>query len=260
MKNTEPKNIHDFLTNSDIEFLISLTRQAGKAILSTLELKVVSKKDDSPLTLADTASHNCIMEALKNRFPKIPIISEELSEQVDFEKRKDWQTFWLVDPLDGTKEFIAGLPEFTVNIALVNKNVPIAGFIFAPKMDLVYYGCAGQGSFKIQGAGKPERINSSIKVEDPVAVVSRSHLDSATKEFLVSKKITRSTGMGSSLKFCLLADGTAHVYPRLAPIMEWDTAAGDAIYRYSGVSSPRNSPLKYNTPTLKFEKFVIGED
>lgn len=243
--------------------LTEIAREAGTIILSyyaKTHLEVQTKDDKTPLTMADMASHDHIVTRLKQEFENIPIISEE-GEIPSLEKRKDWKEFFLVDPLDGTKEFIKKTDEFTVNIALLRDGVPVAGVIFAPAKDLLYYAQEGQGSWKVAKDGHPVRIYSTETPPDQLRVVhSRSHLSDSTKKFMEDLGVVHGVGMGSSLKFCILAEGGADIYPRLSPTMEWDVAAGDCIYRNSGKSATRKSPLVYNTKTLKINSFVLGVD
>ncbi|MEX2639122.1 MAG: 3'(2'),5'-bisphosphate nucleotidase CysQ [Balneolales bacterium] len=243
--------------------LISLARRAGQAILSYYreeELTVVRKEDHSPVTGADLASHDIIVQGLK-QIEAIPVLSEEAGIP-GYEERKTWQRYWLIDPLDGTKEFIKRNGEFTVNIALIKNGEPELGIVYLPTTELTYTGEKTRGSYKIPDHGPGVRIYSGEPdISRALTVtVSRSHaLDNleeklAEQSITVGKKITA----GSSLKFCLVAEGTADIYPRFGPTMEWDTAAGDAVFRYSGRKKERYSPLTYNKPSLKHEDFIIG--
>lgn len=247
------------------ESIIEVSCKAGDAILTfyNKEISFEQKADHSPLTLADLTAHQIISEALRKAHPDIPVISEEggISK---FERRKNWTRFWLVDPLDGTKEFIKKNGEFTVNIALIEDGVPVFGVVHLPAQSVTYWGKKGVGSFKIDKNGITTQIFSKIPdLNKPLTVVSsRSHGSDNLEEILngygiqIGKKIPA----GSSLKFCLVAEGSADLYPRLGPTMEWDTAAGDAVYRYSGENGDRYSPLVYNKPDLKNGAFIIGLD
>lgn len=246
-----------------IDNLIDISIKAGEAILNYYQddIQVERKDDDSPLTKADLAAHHVITESLKELTPDIPVISEE-GGIPDYSERKLWDSYWLVDPLDGTKEFIKKNGEFTVNIALIENGEPVIGVLHIPAKKSTYFGQKSVGSFKVNPEGNKTRIFSSIpKKNQPVTIVtSRSHGSSDTKERVeeMGFKVAREVAAGSSLKFCLVAEGVADVYPRFGPTMEWDTAAGDAVYRYSGKEEYRYSPLEYNKPSLKNEEFVIG--
>lgn len=245
------------------EELIKISINAGEEILQYYkdDIKVERKDDNSPLTKADLASHNEIVSALKELTPETPIISEE-SGIPSYEERKKWDRYWLVDPLDGTKEFIKKNGEFTVNIALIEDNKPVLGVVYIPAKKITYIGQKSAGSFKIDQEGNKTRIYSTIPAENSeVSIVSsRSHgaLDTEKRVEEMGFKVSKSLPAGSSLKFCLVAEGTADIYPRFGPTMEWDTAAGDAVFRYSGRDGERTSPLTYNKESMKNGEFVIG--
>ncbi len=247
------------------EELLKIVKQAGNEILEYYdeEIEVEIKQDQSPLTKADLAAHHVIVKALEELTPNIPIISEE-SGVPDFQVRSLWKQFWLVDPLDGTKEFIKKNGEFTVNIALIENEVPAFGVVYIPAKNITYYGQKGQDSFKIDSSGNKIQIFSGQPdIQNPLKVVtSRSHKSAQLEEKLSRYGITikEQIPAGSSLKFCLVAEGAADLYPRMGPTMEWDTAAGDAVYRYSGRNGPNQSPLRYNKPDLKNGAFIIGVD
>lgn len=243
--------------------IIRLAREAGERILEFYdeEVEVTTKKDDSPLTKADLAAHHHIVAGLKELTPEIPIISEE-SGVPDYSERKGWNKFWMVDPLDGTKEFIKKNGEFTVNIALIEGNAPVLGVVYVPATGVVYYGECGIGTFKEDESGTTSQlINPEFKKPGKARiVVSRSHGDDATKQKLknIGIEVTEEVPSGSSLKFCLVAEGKADIYPRLGPTMEWDTAAADAVYRYSTEEGEKYSPLTYNKENLLNPYFIIG--
>ena len=246
----------------DIPAVIDIARKAGKAILDVYhtdmsQWEIQQKRDDSPLTLADMASHRVIHDGLKHLFPEIPILSEE-GKDIPYEKRMDMDRYWCVDPLDGTKEFISRNGEFTVNIALIVKNEPIFGVIYVPATDELYYGMEGRGSFKVV-AGKTERIQASAN-DNPVAVGSKSHKTVEEEAFLSSLNIRNVVSVGSSLKFCLIAEGKAQVYYRHGPTMEWDTAAGHAIAVASGarMTNADGSAFVYNKPSLVNGSFICS--
>ena len=221
-----------------IEQLIEISKDAGKAILevynSNFDHQI--KEDLSPLTKADTLSNNIICERLKVITPDIPILSEENSD-IPFNIRSSWEQYWLVDPLDGTKEFIKKNGEFTVNIALIENNTPIFGIIHLPVTNETYWGSSTKGSFYIKGNNQKTKLCVEKKIRNQVRIVaSRSHpskmLDTLLEEIGEYKIITK----GSSLKFCLIAKGQADIYPRLGPTSEWDIAAGHAIVKFAGGS------------------------
>ncbi len=246
-----------------IQSIIKLAEEAGEKILRFYneKIEVTSKGDNSPLTQADLAAHHHIVHGLKDITPNIPIISEE-SGVPDFSERKHWDTYWLVDPLDGTKEFIKKNGEFTVNIALIKSKIPVLGVVHVPAQAISYYAEEGTGSFKKFKDGKVEQIISPEFKKPGTAriVVSRSHGDDATKKKLASIgiEVSNEVPSGSSLKFCLVAEGKADLYPRLGPTMEWDTGAADAIYRYSTKQGSKYSPLSYNKEHLLNPYFIIG--
>lgn len=245
------------------EELIHISINAGEEILKYYkdDIKVEKKEDDSPLTKADLASHNEIVSALKELTPETPVISEE-SGIPSYEERKSWDRYWLVDPLDGTKEFIKKNGEFTVNIALIEDNKPVLGIVHIPAKKITYVGEKTVGTFKIDQEGNKSRVYSSVPAQhSEVSIVSsRSHGASDTEERVeeMGFKVGKSVPAGSSLKFCLVAEGIADIYPRFGPTMEWDTAAGDAVFRYSGKEGERYSPLKYNKESMKNGEFIIG--
>jgi 3'(2'), 5'-bisphosphate nucleotidase len=241
--------------------LAHLTVAAGQATLQHYHagMQVEQKSDRSPVTAADRMAHAIIVEGLHHWDPTIPILSEE-GAVPPAEERVGWERFWLVDPLDGTKEFIQQNGEFTVNIALIEDGEPVLGAIYAPALDLLYYAAKGLGSWKREGKGVPERIYSHPPLPGQALRVaeSRSHPSNELEEFLRMLPVAERVPAGSSLKFCWVAEGRADVYPRLGPTMEWDVAAGDCIFRNSGVGEPRTSDLVYNQPALRNQGFVIG--
>jgi 3'(2'), 5'-bisphosphate nucleotidase len=250
------------LTNQDaLDRLGVIVRKAGAAIMSLYgdAGTVIRKSDSSPLTAADKAAHDVIWGALRDWTPAIPILSEE-GEVPSYAARRGWRSFWLVDPLDGTKEFLSRNGEFTVNVALIEHGEPVLGAVFAPALDLLYLAGRGLGAWRCERDGRRVRIVSAPPIPGaPVAVAeSRSHPSPELEAYLASIPVKERVRTGSSLKFCLVAEGRADIYPRFGPTMEWDTAAGDCIFRYSGRDTERQSPLRYNTPTLRHEQFVIG--
>jgi len=251
--------------------------EAGQAILEiySQDFAIEYKPDQSPITLADKKAHRIISGHLEKS--GIPVLSEEGSE-IPFEVRKDWKSFWLVDPLDGTKEFINRNGDFTVNIALILDTVPVAGVIYAPVPDMVYFALPVHGSFRIKGdllvEHSRENLDELIRFCTPlpavrnedgfVIVASRSHQNRETSEFIESMQSSRNNvtflSKGSSLKFCAVAEGSADLYPRLGPTMEWDTAAGHAIAMHAGCTvfnAITLAPLVYNKESLLNPSFLV---
>ncbi len=234
-----------------VESLLDLARSAGDAILQIYEtdFAVQSKSDQSPLTAADMASHRIIDQGLRSLTPDIPILSEE-SSTVPFAERRQWQRYWLVDPLDGTKEFVKRNGEFTVNIALVEGHTPVLGVVHVPVKDLVYYGAKDRGAWRKAAHADAVPIRVCPQRRDPVQVAgSRSHAGESLQNFLRRLGPHEIVSMGSSLKLCLVADGTADLYPRLGPTSEWDTGAAQAVVEAAGgrVTDTELHPLSYNT-------------
>jgi 3'(2'), 5'-bisphosphate nucleotidase len=243
--------------------LIQLAVAAGHAAMTHYHegVAVEKKSDQSPVTAADHAAHRIIVQGLTHWDPSIPIISEE-GAIADANTRAGWHRFWLVDPLDGTKEFIQRNGEFTVNIALIDHGVPVLGVIFAPAMDLLYYAGDGLGAWKRAGSDSPRRIYSDppLPGHELRVAESRSHPSKELEAYLAKLPVKERVPAGSSLKFCRVAEGAADLYPRFGPTMEWDVAAGDCIFRNSGRHGPRASSLVYNQPELRNQGFVIGLD
>ncbi len=246
-----------------IEEVIKIAKQAGVKILEYYndEIEVTHKDDESPLTKADLAAHLEIINGLRSLDSKTPIISEE-SGAPDYEDRKNWSRFWIVDPLDGTKEFIKKNGEFTVNIALIEHGEPVLGVVHTPAMDLTYYAEKGKGSYKQNGNGIPVRIFSErADKSKPLSMIeSRSHGSTELEEFLEKENlnIVERIKSGSSLKICLVAEGKADFYPRMAPTMEWDVAAGDCVFRNSARIGQHPSELVYNKENLLNPSFILG--
>ena len=239
-----------------------LAREAGRATMTYYNgaaVGVREKDDRSPVTLADEVAHGLLVDGLRRLDPSTPIISEE-AEAASFETRRGWSRFWLVDPLDGTKEFIKHRAEFTVNVALIEHGEPVLGVVLAPALDLLYWAVKGEGAWREEKARPAERIYSTApRPGAPLTVVeSLSHPSPELEEYLHTVPVARRVKAGSSLKFCWVAEGRADIYPRLGPTMEWDVAAGDCIYRQSGRDGERPSPLTYNKPDLRNTSFVIG--
>lgn len=253
---TDPKTL--------LEPLSVIARDAGDAILTVYEgddLRVDTKDDRSPITAADRAAHRLIEARLSALTPEIPVFSEE-SGGIDYERRRDWQRFWLVDPLDGTKEFINRNGEFTVNIALIEAGRPVLGVVHVPVTGVTYLGGEGIGAFK-QENGLRRTIRCRARRLPVIMVASRRHgaEQVAALETLIAERLgpVEKTSMGSSLKLCLVAEGVADIYPRLAPTSEWDTAAAHAVVNAAGgrVVNTAFEPLVYNKPDILNPHFLV---
>ena len=239
------------LDQSLIENLIRISKNAGEAIMGIYEsdFSINTITDQSPLTKADLLSNIIICQSLKEITPEIPILSEE-SCDIPYQERMKWKQYWLVDPLDGTKEFIKKNGEFTVNIALINKNRPVFGVIHSPVLNETYWGSEDYGSFMQIKDQDPESIRVSKNITEIIRVISsRSHKDNNEISFLNRIGNHTSLSIGSSLKFCYLAKGQVDIYPRFGKTSEWDIAAGDAILSYAGgrVIDKNNSIFSYNS-------------
>jgi 3'(2'), 5'-bisphosphate nucleotidase len=249
------------LENIDLNFVEELSKQAGSEIMKIYQrdFEVNYKEDNSPLTEADLVANKIITEALNKKYPEVPIMSEE-NEQIDYEIRKNWEYYWCIDPIDGTKEFVKKNGEFTINIALIHKNSPVLGVVFAPVLNDIYSAKKGSGAFK-NGQKLPLFQNKNQnKILNVVA--SKSHRTAETDEFInnLDTENINLISKGSSLKLCLVAEGTADIYPRLSPTMEWDTSAGDAIVRETGKMTfqfDSDKPLIYNKQNLLNPSFIV---
>lgn len=249
-----------------LDDLLQLAREAGNAILKiyNTDFDVERKADNSPLTEADLASHRTIVSALERLTPEIPLLSEE-SAKIPFETRRNWNRYWLIDPLDGTREFVKRNGEFTVNIALIEEKRPTAGVVYAPVLDRLYYGTVDDGAWLKDGEQAAEPIRVAAQRRRPTKVAgSRSHAGDSLKRFLNKLGEHELVSMGSSLKLCLVAEGEADIYPRLGPTSEWDTAAAQAVVEAAGgrVTTLDMQSLRYNTKDslLNPEFFVFGDD
>jgi 3'(2'), 5'-bisphosphate nucleotidase len=238
---------------------------AGQAILDVYrqDFEVVQKADQSPLTQADLASHRVICDALARLTPNLPLLSEE-SADIAFDTRSSWSEYWLVDPLDGTKEFINRNGEFTVNIALIRDHEPVLGVVYVPVSGVTYAGVAGAGATRQSGSDAAEPIRVRVPCANPLRVVgSRSHANPRLQQHLKKVGNYELVSLGSSLKFCLLAEGQADLYPRLGPTSEWDTAAAHAVVLAAGgqIVTLDNHPLQYNRKEsfLNPEFIVFGD-
>ncbi|QOP42642.1 3'(2'),5'-bisphosphate nucleotidase CysQ [Sulfurimonas sediminis] len=249
------------LERIDLEKIVALAKEAGDAIMQIYEkdFTIEYKDDKSPLTEADTKANKIICDALTKLYPDIPLMSEE-NKEVPYSERKEWECYWCIDPIDGTKEFIKKNGEFTVNIALIHKNTPVLGVVYAPAIEEMYKAKQGEGAFK-NNQKLPLHVNSSPK-EKMSVVASKSHLSKETQEFIdaLDTKETAQVSKGSSLKLCMVAEGVADIYPRLAPTMEWDTAAADAIVREAGKTTwqfEKKEPMVYNKDNLLNPWFIV---
>jgi 3'(2'), 5'-bisphosphate nucleotidase len=242
----------------------SIAKEAGERILDIYrtDFDVETKSDDSPLTQADLAAHRCIVTGLEKLQPALPILSEE-GKSMAFSERGRWERYWLVDPLDGTKEFIKKNDEFTVNIALIENGEPVLGVVHAPALGATYSAARGIGAFRDDGNGA-QPISCRKAPERPTFVVSRSHRDDALETMLARLPAHEATSRGSSLKFCLVAEGAADLYPRTGPTCEWDTGAGQCVAEVAGArmrSLPDFGFMTYNRrETLLNPGFVVIGD
>ncbi|WP_174868090.1 3'(2'),5'-bisphosphate nucleotidase CysQ [Pectobacterium polaris] len=235
-----------------LETICQLARDAGAAIMQVYEgqhpVDVAHKKDDSPVTAADLAAHRVIKDGLAVAYPDIPLLSEE--DPPEWEIRRHWQRYWLVDPLDGTKEFLSRNGEFTVNIALIENGEAVLGVVYVPVTGVMYSAADGKAWKEENG----QRRQITVKQASlPLVVVSRSHADRELKDYLSQLGEHQTVAIGSSLKFCLVAEGEAQLYPRFGPTNIWDTAAGHAVAVAAGaqVNDWQGRPLSY-TPRESF--------
>lgn len=269
-----------------LEIAIKASKEASKEILDvyhSADFETELKGDNSPLTIADKRAHQVIVKHLEET--GLPILSEE-GKDIPYKERKNWKQFWMVDPLDGTKEFIKRNDEFTVNIALIENEQPILGVLAVPVTGVVYYAAKGLGAFKLNkgkvsglkfqvqswGESKPQTLNLKPETSNPKpktlnlkpatrAVASRSHLNDETSDFIAKLGNTEVVSAGSSLKFMLIADGKADIYPRFGPTMEWDTAAAHGILMELGYSvhkTDSTDELSYNKPNLLNPYFIAS--
>ena len=295
MQHNSPSTIDHRLSTINIEDIVSIAKDAGDAIMEIYnrDFQVEYKDDKSPLTEADTKSNEIIIKGLEAlnltlsiqhlTFKNIPILSEE-GKETPYEERKHWEYFWLIDPIDGTKEFIKKNGEFTVNIALIHKDTPVLGVVYVPALGDMYYAKKGEGAWKspvnsqwsivdgLQNAIKLPLIQyPTSNIQHSLTIVaSKSHLNEETKSFIdnLTSNIQHPTfiSKGSSLKLLMVAEGSADIYPRLAPTMEWDTAAADAIVREAGKmtyqytpepQTPKPKPVVYNKENLLNPWFIV---
>ena len=249
------------LEKIDIDTICDITKKAAIEVMKIYkkDFNIEYKHDDSPLTEADIKANSIICENLKMIYPDIPILSEE-NTKIAYETRKDWEYYWCIDPIDGTKEFVKKNGEFSINIGLIHNNSPVLGVVYAPVFDELYYAKKGYGAFK-NGKKLPLITNNNIQKKLTI-VTSKSHQNSDTQQYIDSLEAIEKNIIikGSSLKLCMVAEGVADIYPRLAPTMEWDTAAADAIVRESGKMTYQmdtGKPVVYNKEDLLNPWFVV---
>jgi 3'(2'), 5'-bisphosphate nucleotidase len=244
--------------------IVTIARGAGKEIMKiyqTADFGIQYKSDESPVTTADQASNDFIIKKLKKLTPDIPIVSEE-SKEIPFSERQNYEYFWMIDPLDGTKEFIARNGDFAVNIALIFQNKPILGIIFVPNTGGVYFAVKNEGSFKVEVGKKTKITCNSFSLNDLGLriPVSRSYFNEATKKLIADNyRDPVLLPRGSALKFMNIAEGSADIYPRIGTTMEWDTAACQIIIEEAGgqiLEMSSKLPLKYNKPSLFNPDFI----
>ncbi|WP_136480577.1 3'(2'),5'-bisphosphate nucleotidase CysQ [Cognatitamlana onchidii] len=247
--------------NAILDDLVLLTEQAGKAVLDVYNsnnFKIESKEDLSPLTNADKASHQILTDGLSTY--GLPVLSEE-GKEIPYEVRRHWDLYWCIDPIDGTKEFISKTDEFTVNVALIKEDFPIFGIVYAPALDKMFIGGESIEPFSLQGKVKKFLTykKSQVNVSEKVLVASKSHSNAKTQDYINGiKGNVKLISMGSSLKFMLIAEGLANIYPRFVPTMEWDTAASHGILKALGyhIKTPESFELRYNKKDLLNPSFI----
>lgn len=246
------------------EKVVTIAQKAGEAILEVYtndaDFAVELKTDESPLTKADKAANEIIVAALQEITPDIPIVSEE-NKEIPYEERQHFTKSWLVDPLDGTKEFIKRNGEFTVNIALIENQMPVLGVVYAPYLNEMYWAVKGEGAYKVVDQQHIKLDAATYRATDSQLhiVCSRSHMNETTQAFVEQFERPELVAKGSSLKFLIIAKGEAHIYPRLAPTMEWDTGAAQIVLEEAGgkvVDNETKAPLKYNKENLRNPHFI----
>lgn len=241
--------------------VVKVADAASEKVLHIYEsnFKVEYKEDQSPITAADIASHEVIIHGLRNISRDIPILSEE-GKSIPWEERRHWHRFWLIDPIDGTKDFTQRTGEFTVNIALIENGEPVMGVVTAPALKEAYWGVVGEGAYKRDRTGKVHRIRVAEPKEAKRVVASKNHLNEETRQFIDTLGDHELVQAGSSLKFCRIAEGHADIYPRLGPTCEWDTAAAHAVLLAAGgrIETLEGEPLKYGKENVLNPFFVAA--
>lgn len=251
------------LNEIKIEEIINIAKDASIEVMKIYEkdFAIEYKDDNSPLTEADLIANEIICNSLKKLYPHIPILSEE-SKIISYDERKSWSYVWIIDPIDGTKEFVKKNGEFTINIALVHAHTPVLGVVYAPSVDLLYFAKKNSGAYMIKN-NKTIKLPISRDDNKLYIVASKSHLNEETKNFIEDIKTTKEkvvTSMGSSLKICMVAEGVADIYPRFAPTSEWDTCAAHAIVLEAGkvvVDAYEKKPLVYNKEDILNPFFIV---
>ncbi len=244
-----------------LQDVINIADAASQKVLDIYnsDFKVHFKADESPITCADVASHKVIVDGLSNLSHDIPILSEEAAN-APWRERRRWHRFWLVDPIDGTKEFTRRTDEFTVNIALIEHGEPVLGVVTAPALNEAYWGVKGEGAWKRESSGRVRRISVVVPKAKRRIVASKSHLNDATRDFIQTIGDHQLVQAGSSLKFCKIAEGQADIYPRLGPTCEWDTGAAHAVLAAAGgkVETLDGEPLRYGKEDVLNPYFVAS--
>ncbi|MDX1756678.1 MAG: 3'(2'),5'-bisphosphate nucleotidase CysQ [Marinobacter sp.] len=244
-----------------LQDVIRIADQASQKVMDIYrsDFKVEYKADESPITAADLASHRVIVEGLRNLSHDIPILSEEAAS-APWSERRRWHRFWLVDPIDGTKDFTQRTGEFTVNIALVEHGEPVLGVVTAPALKEAYWGVKGQGAWKRDRTGRVRRISVVVPKAEKRIVASKNHLNDETRAFIEKIGEHQLVQAGSSLKFCKIAEGHADIYPRLGPTCEWDTGAAHAVLAAAGgkVETLDGQPLRYGKEDVLNPYFVAS--
>ena len=254
------------VTRELLDQIVALAKDAGEQIMTIYEtdFDVEHKADESPLTAADLAAHKTIVAGLAALTPKIPILSEESAETVSWSDRQHWQQLWLVDPLDGTKEFVKKNGEFTVNIALIDQGVATLGVVHVPARNEVYYAAQGVGAFKWANGGERQIAVTKPSARPMRVCGSRSHSNDETRAFIEKLGDAEVVSIGSALKLCLVAEGAVDVYPRFGPTSEWDTGAAQCVVEQAGgqVTDMSLAQLRYNTKESVLNPYfmVFGDD
>ncbi|NWN91375.1 3'(2'),5'-bisphosphate nucleotidase CysQ [Marinobacter adhaerens] len=241
--------------------VIKVADEASNKVLQIYQtdFQVNYKEDESPITAADVASHEIIVKGLRRISPQIPILSEE-GLLAPWEERRQWQRFWLLDPIDGTKDFTQRTGEFTVNIALIENGEPVLGVVTAPALNEAFWGIKGIGAWKRDGRGQAQPIEVAVPPATRRVVASKNHLNAETRAFIDSLGAHETLQAGSSLKFCRIAEGAADIYPRMGPTSEWDTGAAHAVLLAAGgnVHTLEGKPLRYGKENVLNPHFIAA--
>ena len=241
--------------------VIKIADEASEKVLHIYQsdFKVNYKEDHSPITAADIASHDIIVKGLRQISRDIPVLSEEGAE-IPWEERKKWRRFWLIDPIDGTKDFTQRTGEFTVNIAMIEDGEPVMGVVTAPALKEAFWGIKGEGAHMRDRTGRVHRIRVAEPKDTLRVVASKNHLNEETRAFIEALGSHETVQAGSSLKFCRIAEGHADIYPRMGPTSEWDTAAAHAVLVAAGgkVQTPEGHPLVYGKENILNPNFIAA--